>query len=69
MRSIKTSIDEKYQGFHLDSISIDRINHTSGYTKDNIRFVLNQVNVFRSNGSDERMYKIAEALLKNRKTT
>lgn len=69
MRSIKTSIDEKYQGFHLDSISMDRIDHASGYTKDNIRFVLNQVNVFRSNGSDERMYKIAEALLKNRKTT
>lgn len=64
MRSIKTSLDEKYQGFHLDSVSVDRIHHNKGYTKDNIRFVLNQVNVFRSNGSDSRMYKIAKALLK-----
>lgn len=66
MRSIKTSLDEKYQGFHLDSISIDRIKHDGGYTKDNIRFVLNQVNIFRSNGSDDRMYSIAEALIRNR---
>jgi hypothetical protein len=63
---MKTSLDEKYQGFHLDSISIDRINHKGGYTKDNIRVVLNQVNIFRSNGSDERMYKIAKALLEYR---
>jgi hypothetical protein len=29
--------------------------------------VLNQVNRFRSNGDDDRMYKIAQALLDNRK--
>jgi hypothetical protein len=67
LRAIKTTLDEKYQGFHLDSISIDRINHKGGYTKDNIRVILNQVNIFRSNGSDEKMYEIAKALLDNRK--
>jgi hypothetical protein len=67
MRSVKSNIDEKYQGFQLDSISLDRIKHDGGYTKDNVRFVLNQVNIFRSNGDDDRMYKIAEALVANRK--
>lgn len=67
MRGIKLNSEEKYTGFHLDSISMDRIVHDGGYTKNNIRFVLNQVNVFRSNASDDRMYTIAEALLKNRK--
>lgn len=67
LRSIKTSLDEHYQGFNLDSISIDRINHKGGYTKDNVRVVLNQVNIFRSSGSDERMYKVAEELLKHKK--
>lgn len=67
MRSVKNDLNEKYKGFHLDSISLDRIDHSGGYTKENVRFVLNQVNVFRSNGDDDRMYKIAEALVKNRK--
>lgn len=67
LRAIKTSLDEKYQGFHLDSISLDRIDHKGGYTKNNIRIVLNQVNIFRSSGSDERMYKIAEALIRHKK--
>lgn len=66
MRAIKSTLDEKYQGFHLDSLSLDRINHKGGYTKDNVRFVLNQVNIFRSNGSDDRMFKIAEALFKKK---
>lgn len=34
-------------GFTLNSISVDRIRPGQGYTKDNIRFVLNQVNIFR----------------------
>lgn len=50
-------------GFVLDSISVDRIKPGQGYTKDNIRFVLNQVNIFRQNGDDNNMYKIAQALL------
>lgn len=68
MRSTKSDVNDRYQGFHLDSISLDRINHGGGYTMDNVRFVLNQVNVFRSNGDDDRMYKIAEALLSHRES-
>lgn len=63
MRVFKLSIEEQYVGFHLDAVSVDRIIHDGGYTKDNIRFILNQVNVFRSNASDERMYEIAQALI------
>ena len=68
MRAMKSSLSEKYQGFNLDSISVDRINHKGGYTQNNIRFVINQVNIFRSSGSDDRMYEIAEALLKYKKS-
>ncbi len=67
MRSTKPNIEDKYSGFNLDSISLDRIIHNGGYTKDNVRLVLNQVNIFRSNGDDDRMYDVAQALLKNRK--
>lgn len=65
MRSVKTSLDEKYQGFDLDSISVDRVRHGQGYTKDNVRFVLNQVNLFRQNGSDDRMIEIARKLIEH----
>lgn len=62
----------KTTGFKWDSISTDRLNPNGGYTKDNIRFILNQINVFRQNHPDEQMYMLAEALLnyrsKNAKT-
>jgi len=57
---------EGKRGFQWNSISVDRLNHKGGYTKDNIRFVLNQINVFRQSYSDEQMFMLAEALLKNR---
>lgn len=66
MRTIKLSSEEKYTGFQLDSISMDRINPSGGYVKNNVRFVLNQINMFKQNGTDERMYMLAEALLKYR---
>lgn len=48
-----------------NSISVDRVVHGGGYTKDNIRFVLNQINTFRGRNSDDTMYHIAEALVRN----
>lgn len=61
---IKKSINENiHRGFQWDSISMDRIDPKGGYTKNNIRFVLNQVNVFRQDHSDDQMYMIAQALL------
>jgi hypothetical protein len=50
-------------GFNWDSISVDRINPKGGYTKDNVRFVLNQINIFRQDASDDQMYMLAKALL------
>lgn len=63
----KSITDDKCQGFKWDSISMDRIIHKAGYTKDNIRFILNQINVFRQDHSDQQMYMLAEALLQHRK--
>ena len=53
----------KTAGFKWDSISTDRINPNGGYTKDNVRFILNQINVFRQNHSDDQMYLLAQALI------
>lgn len=53
----------KRQGFQWNAISIDRIAHKGGYTKNNIRFILNQINVFRQDHPDEQMYMLAKALL------
>jgi len=43
---------------------LDRIDPKGGYIKNNVRFIINQVNIFRQNGGDEKMYEIAAALLK-----
>lgn len=64
-KSIK---DDKNKGFKWDSISMDRVNHKAGYTKNNIRFILNQINVFRQDHSDQQMYMLAEALLQYKKS-
>jgi hypothetical protein len=47
--------------------SIDRIKPELGYTKDNCRFVLWAVNVFKGDGTDADMYEIAEAIVDNRR--
>lgn len=56
---------KKKQQFILkwDSISIDRLDPKSGYIKSNVRFILNQINVFRQNHPDNQMYMLAKALL------
>lgn len=54
------------RGFSWDAVSVDRIQHKRGYTKGNVRFILNAVNLFRNDGSDVRMYAIAAALLQCR---
>lgn len=46
--------------------SIDRIDSTKGYTQDNCRFVLTCVNFFKNNGTDDDMYMIATALIRER---
>lgn len=47
------------------SPSIDRIDQSIGYTKENCRFVLFAINGFRGAGTDEQMYTIALALVTN----
>lgn len=64
---IKKFADDTRSGFNWDSISVDRLNPGGGYTKDNVRFVINQVNVFRQDYPDDQMYMIAKALLDCRK--
>lgn len=50
-------------GFHWNSLSTDRIDPKGGYTKSNVRFILNQINVFRQDHPDDQMYMLAQALL------
>ncbi len=45
------------------SITLDRIDHKGGYSKDNLRLLCYAVNTFRGNGSDEDMLAIAKALV------
>jgi hypothetical protein len=45
------------------SPSLDRIEPKKGYTIGNVRWVLNAINMFRSNNSDDVMLSIAKALL------
>lgn len=43
-----------------DSISIDRIDSSKGYTVDNIVIVSNRVNKLKSNATLDEMYKIVQ---------
>ena len=56
---------------HADyySASIDRIDNTKGYTKDNSRFILYILNRFKGTLSDEEMYRIVFSLINNKNNT
>ena len=56
-------IKEKQNEYCWDSISVDRIDPQKGYIKNNVRFVLNQINTFKTDGDDDRIYALAKALL------
>lgn len=45
------------------SATLDRIEPSAGYTKDNSRFVLMGVNALKGRGTDADMYAIAEAIV------
>jgi hypothetical protein len=69
-----TGIDLNYSregiatGFRsLYSVSADRINSSKGYTKDNVRFVCNWINVALQNGTDDAFEELAIRFLENRK--
>ena len=49
------------------SLSLDRIDNKKGYTKDNCRFILLSINMMKGIGTDNEMYKIAKALIDERK--
>jgi hypothetical protein len=50
---------------HPLSPSIDKIDPTKGYTKDNCRFIAWALNAFKGTGTDEEMFAIARALITN----
>jgi hypothetical protein len=51
------------------SPTIDKIIPALGYVRTNCRIILKSVNLFKLNGTDEQMYRTAEALLAMRLTT
>jgi hypothetical protein len=51
--------------FQPTSMSIDRIDPSGGYSKDNVRLVCYQVNTFRGRWSDDQMIGMARAIITN----
>jgi hypothetical protein len=66
MTGLKFEIAQKGHKRSIWSPSIDRIAPTKGYTQDNCRFVLFGINSFKHAGTDEDIYRIAEALMANK---
>lgn len=64
---IRYNLEHKKTGFQWNSLSIDKIDPSKGYVKSNVRFILNQINVFKQDGTDDRMFMLSELLLNNRK--
>jgi hypothetical protein len=48
------------------SPSVDKIDPTKGYLKENCRIILLAINWMKSSGTDAQMYSVAEALLAKR---
>ncbi len=65
-RPARSHVLPERTGYRWDSLSTDRVRAGGSYTKDNVRFVLNIVNIFRMDGGDARMYAVATALLQHR---
>lgn len=59
---------EKRKGYKSRNLSpsIDKIDPNKGYTKDNCRIILWAINSLKRDGTDDEMYLVAEALIKNR---
>ena len=47
--------------------SIDRIDSSLGYIENNVQFICRAVNIFKSNATEELLYKMCEAILENKK--
>jgi len=62
----RDNLEHRKTGFQWNSISIDKIVPSLGYVKNNVRFILNQINSFKQDGDDERLYMLAECLIKHR---
>lgn len=65
LTNIKFNLDANHPSTY--SPSIDRIDNTKGYVKDNCRFILQGLNAMKGQGLDEDLYVIAENLLERKK--
>jgi hypothetical protein len=62
-------LEKRGWGPHPYSPSIDRKDREKGYTQENCQFVLWAINTIKHIGTDEEMYILAEAIIKNKKPT
>jgi len=55
-------------GRHKDGISIDRVDSSRGYTKDNVRFICDAVNMMKNNMPDEELREWCRDILMSEST-
>jgi hypothetical protein len=66
LTGLKFDLSRKLTPF---SPTVDRIDNSKGYIKNNCRVILRGLNMLKGIGTDEDMYKIAAALIKNKNLT
>jgi hypothetical protein len=66
LTGLKFVISPSLHGPHPYAASLDKIVPKLGYVEGNVRFILQCLNLFKYTGTDEQMYLVAAALLKNR---
>lgn len=52
-------------GYNIFNTSVDRLDGSKGYIKDNVRLVCNKVNIMRSDMKDEELLMFCKAIVKN----
>ncbi len=54
-------------GLSPTSMSMDKIDPSLGYSRENLRLICHAINMFRGQMDDDQMYAMAEAIIAHRK--
>lgn len=66
---IKLNMNSGKSGAYRNSPSLDRIDNSRGYTKDNIQIISQLANAMKCHASNEELHKFAKWVLSNVPTT
>lgn len=62
LSEISIEFEQEYSRFKLQTASLDRIDSSQGYTKDNVQWVHKRINFMKQNNTDEYFIELCKAV-------